>query len=190
MSAHRTSGQRRTDRVVTRVLVLVGVVLLTACAAGSVAPAPKPSWETVAAPQVLVTDEVRVVGTDLADGTYWASVSPVSGSGDVVFNVTRVRFGEACRAWAAEILRDDACLNDYGVQEYPEAFVSISPLARVSVAAPDRPGRNLRVDAATLRLLIVGDALPLPDGYFWVPFPFVATVKDATIVEAHQLWVP
>jgi hypothetical protein len=190
VSAHRTSGQRRDGGVVSRGLVLAGVALLTACTAGSVAPAPKPSWEITASPQVTVTDEVRVVGNDLADGTYWASVSSVSGSGDLVFNVTRVRFGEVCLAWAAEMLRDDACLNDYGVEEYPEAFVSVSPLARVSVATPDGPGRNLRVDTATLRLLLVGDAPPLPDGYFWVPFPFIVTVEDATVVEAHQLWVP
>lgn len=190
MNTYRTCGQRRTGEVVIRGLVCVGVILLTACEAGSVAPAPKPSWEITASPQVTVTDEVRVVGADLADGTYWAGVSSVSGSDDIVFNVTRVRFGEACLAWAAEMLRDDACLNDYGVEEYPEAFVSISPLARVSVATPDGPGRNLRIDTTTLRRLISGDTFPLPDGYFWVPFPFVVTVEDATVVEAHQLWVP
>jgi hypothetical protein len=114
----------------------------------------------------------------------------VSGAADIVFRVTRVRFGEACLAWAAEMLREDACLNDYGVEEYPEAFVSISPLARVSVAKPEGPGENLLVDATTLRHLVLGDMPALPDGYFWVPFPFVVTVEDGAVTAAHQLWVP
>jgi len=186
-----TAPRCRLSGAVARGAVLVGVaVLLVACGDGSVSPAAKPSWEQTPPPQVTVTDEVRVDGSALADGTYWAHVSAVSGIDDIIFKVTRVRFGEACLTWAAEMLREDACLNDYGVEEYPEAFVSIGALARVSVAVPDGPGRNLRVDTATLRRLVLGDMPALPNGYFWVPFPFIVTVEDAIVVEAHQLWVP
>lgn len=153
-------------------------------------PAAKPSWETTRPPQVSETDEVRVDGNDLEDGTYWADVRSVSGGDDIVFRVTRVRFGAACERWAAETLREDACLNDYGVEEYPEAFVALSPYATVSVAEPDAPGRNLLVDAATLRLLVLGEDITVPGRYAWVPFPFVVTVEAGTVAEAHQLWVP
>ena len=188
----RTRTGVRQSRVLSA-LVLSALVLsalvLSGCAA-EVVPAAKPSWAAVDPPEVAVTDEVRVDGTDLEDGTYWADVRPVSGSDAVVFRVTRVRFGDACERWAAETLRENACLNDYGVEEYPEAFVSLSPYARVSVARPEAPGANLLVDAATLGHLVAGDIVVLPDGYEWVPFPFVVTVTEGTVAEAHQFWVP
>lgn len=175
-----------------RTLVLLAAALLVAagCSSLSVDPAAKPSWESVQPPKVEVTDEVRIDGVELEDGTYWANVAPVSGDDDIVFRVTRVRFGEACERWAAEMLREDACLNDYGVEEYPEAYAVLSPYAGVSVAVPSGPGENLRVDAATLRHLVLEDVLVLPEGYEWVPFPFVVTVEAGAIVEAHQYWVP
>lgn len=177
-------------RLAARVLVIVLAAGLTGCASMSVDPAAKPSWVKVPSPEVAATDEVRSDGADLEDGTYWATVAPVSGEDDIVFRVTRARFGEACEVWAVEMLREDACLNDYGVEEYPEAFVALSPYAGVSVAMPGGPGENLRIDAATLRHLVLKDVLVLPQGYEWVPFPFVVTVETGVIVEAHQHWVP
>jgi len=174
--------------------LIAGAVLLASvlvgCSSVSVDPAAKPSWKRVPPPQVSVTDEVRLDGIELEDGTYWASVAPVSGDANIVFRVTRVRFGEACERWATEMLREDACLNDYGVEEYPEAFVAISPYARVSVAMPAAPGENLLVDAATLRHMVSRDVIVLPEGYEWVPFPFVVTVEAGVVAEAHQFWVP
>ena len=94
------------------------------------------------------------------------------------------------RARQLEPQYEDACLNDYGVEEYPEAFVSLSSYATVSVAMPGAPGENVLVDAATLRHLVLRDVIVLPEGYEWVPFPFVVNVEAGTIVEAHQHWVP
>jgi hypothetical protein len=180
-------------RVSRKVALFMGALLsvtIAGCSSTSVAPAAKPSWERVLPPEVSETDEVRVLGSDLEDGTYWANVAPVSGDDDVVFHVTRVRFGQVCERWAAEMLREDACLNDYGVEEYPEAYAGIAPYARVSVAMPGAPGENLLIDAATLRHLVRKDVLVLPAGYEWVPFPFVVSVEAGGITEAHQYWVP
>lgn len=175
----------------SRALLVSALAALTAsCTTGSVDPAAKPSWEAVESPPMVTTDEVRTNGPELLDGTYWATAAAVSGTSEIVFHVARVRFGEDCLLWAEANLREDACLNDYGVEEYPEAYAGISPAAVVSVADPAGPGRNFSVDTAALEDLVRGVTVGAPAGYFWVPFPFIVGVRDGEIVEAHQLWVP
>ena len=151
---------------------------------------PAALWEEIVPPTVSSTDEIVLEGADLSPGTYWATVAPLSGTDGIVFRATRARFGAACDAWAEENLIEDGCLNDYAVETYPEAFVALSRDAWVSVALPDGPGRNLSLDAETLHRLVRGISVPTPEGYAWVPFPFVVKVDAGIVVAAHQLWVP
>jgi len=149
-----------------------------------------PTWVAAAPPQVSVTDEVLLEGADLVAGTYWASVASVSGDDAIVFRIGRARFGKACDLWAEQNLLEDGCLNDYAVETYPEAYAALSDRAQVSVADPTGPGRNLAVDATTLHRLVRGEDVRTPEGYAWVPFPFVVVVDGGIVVDARQLWVP
>jgi len=158
------------------------LVILAGCA-------DSPSWQRTEAPNVTTTDEVRVEGTTLVDGTYWADIAAVSGTRTVVFHVMRVRFGEDCLRWAAENGYEDACMNDYEVEQWPDAYAALAGDAVVSVAEPTGPGMNYRIDADTLHRLVFKETTG-PDGYQWTPFPFVVRIEDGSVVSADQFWVP
>jgi len=187
--ARSARGDFFTRRAIPGLLLLSLAAPLAACVPDAY-PATEPLWTVTTAPVLDESDPVEVDAGRLRDGTYWADVSALSGTDAVVFHVARVRFGEACERWATEMLRENGCLNDYGVEEYPSAHVALDPRADVSLADPSGPGRNLTIDAAVLTDLVHGDPLPTPAGYTWVPFPFVLAVRGGVVVAAHQLWVP
>lgn len=166
----------------------VAVVLVVAACADTTPPA---TWTKVTSPVVSSqTDDVAVEGTTLNDGTYWAEIAPVSGSGDIVFRVLKARFGATCTKWATDMGLDDGCLNDYNVESYPVAYVALDPKASVTVAESDGPGTSYSINADTLQKLVNGDTQDAPGGYSWVPFPFVVTVIDGYVTTAEQYWVP
>ena len=175
--------------VVQTVLVVSVLMILTGCAT-SADPAAKPSWANVASPVAESTDPVLTENGEVNPGTYWAEVARVSGTSDIVFRITRVYFREECDKWAMETMNDNECFNDYGVQEFPDAYASISPVAKVSVADQQGPGTNLSVDTATIKNLVLMEYVNAPLAYSWVPFPFIVRVEQGTVVEAHQFWVP
>ena len=188
----------------SRPFLLASVLLLAACGGASgdgadttlatvpdTTAAPVANWEEIAPPIIEgETDPVVVEGGVLNDGYYWASVSSVSGSGELVFKVTQVRFGTACEEWAATMGGTVECMNDYGVQVDPTALVSLADDAEISVAPPGGPGTNYTIDAPTLIGLVDGTVVsPLPD-YVWTSFPFVIVVEGSVVTSAHQFWVP
>lgn len=177
-----------TARSCHRVMGLVGTAaLLLACGAD----APTATWEHVPAPAVVdQTDDVVVVDGKLADGTYWGTAARVSGSDEVVFRVTKARFGAFCEAWAAEQGRAQGCLNDYDVESDPAALAAVADGAAVSVAEPEGPGTNRSINPSTLSHLLAGDNAAAPTDYLFVPFPFIVVVEDGVVVEAQQFWVP
>jgi hypothetical protein len=187
-----------------RPVLLASALLLAACGGGTgdgadttlatvpdTTDAPAATWAEIAPPIVEgETDPVVVEGGVLNDGYYWGSVTSVSGSGELVFEVTQVRFGRTCEEWAAGMGGTVECMNDYGVQVDPSALVSLADDAEVSVAAPGGPGTNHTIDAATLVGLVDGTVVsPLPD-YVWTSFPFVLVVEGSVVTSAHQFWVP
>jgi hypothetical protein len=174
---------------VSSILATLALLTFVACSDS----APPSSWAVVDPPTVVdETDDVVSTNATVGDGTYWAELALVSGSGDIAFRVTKARFGDACEAWA----RDNGlefCANDYAVESYPDAYVAVDEDAAVSVAEPDGPETNYSINTTTLEELI-GGATPLgdvvPSGYLWTPFPFVVVVADGYVVRADQLWVP
>ena len=171
--------------VVALFLVVVGCSRLDSSA----------SWNRVDPPMVKTeTDDVVLDGATLSDGTYWATIALVSGTNDIVFRVLKARFGDTCTKWANDNGMADGCTNDYNVDSYPDAYVGLDKLADVSVAKADGPGTSYSINADTLRQLIkgttMGDDTKFPDGYTWVPFPFLVTVIDGLVTTAAQYWVP
>ena len=148
------------------------------------------SWGVTPPPTVTdQTDDVIVAKGLLANGTYWAEAALVSGSNDLVFRVTKVRFGAICERWAKENGLE-FCANDYAVEPFPDAVVALLADATVTVAQPDGPGTNYSITPEELRKLIRGESVDGPDGYSWAGFPFVVEVRDGSAVSAAQFWVP
>lgn len=171
---------------------LLGSIAVTASGCSKEPPAA--SWAKVASPVVkTATNDVTVDNGTLADGTYWATIALASGSGDIVFRVLKARFGATCTKWAKDNGMTDACMDDYNVESYPDAYASLDNRAEVSVAKPDGPGTSYSINVDTLKALMHGDITEggdVPAGYSWVPFPFVVTVTNGYVTTAAQYWVP
>jgi hypothetical protein len=155
---------------------------------------PESSWAKVKAPLVKdQTDDIVVNDGTLADGTYWATISLTSGTGDIVFRVMKARFGDTCMKWAKDNGMTDACMDDYNVDSFTDAYAALDNRAEVSVAKPDGPGTNFSINVDTLKALMHGVNTQVggaPKGYTWVPFPFVVAVTNGYVTTANQYWVP
>lgn len=149
------------------------------------------TWTKVAPPTVTgSTDAVTVNDGGLADGSYWATIGQVSGSGEVVFTVSRAYFGAACEEWASERHMEEGCMNDYAVDDTDTAIVALAPDATGSVQMPAGPGMGYTVDAHILEALVSGSMTSPIAGYEWVPYPFLVNVQDGYVRDAQQIWVP
>ena len=146
------------------------------------------------APVPGVPDRTAVIDpsmTTLApDGEYWSDL--LGGTdGDnptITFLLTQALFADAC----TDTLGADACADDYGVIEDPHATVIVvqADIGSVTVVAQTR--QNFAVTPQELYIL-AGGGPPndsAPDGFVYVPFPFLLSVRDGKIVQAHQIWVP
>lgn len=177
----------RNRHVVLLALTLVATLALSACSSKN----PPATWAKVDPPVIKgETDEIVVDKGTLADGSYWATIAPVSGSSEIAFRVLKARFGDACYAWAKENGIEDGCLNDYHVDDWPDAYVALDKMADVSVATADGPGTSWSINADTLKRLVFGGSVDAPKNYTWTPFPFLVTVTNGRATTAQQYWVP
>jgi len=129
-----------------------------------------------------------VIGTNAIDGVYWAVPTGDGDDTHIGFDVSQALFGPTC----VSVLGADECPNDYGVVDDPHVVISASAadLQIVSVVADDH--QNYAIDGAELAALASGKApaAAAPDGYEYVPFPFLLTVTNGKVTEARQIWVP
>ena len=173
---------------------LIAVTILFAfagCSTGTESLTTQKIWRKVQAPVVTdSTDEVVVSNSRIADGTYWTWVERVLGTESIVFHVARVRMGATCEAWAKENGMQEGCMDDYAVDQNETALVDISETARVTVAFQENPGTSYEINTSVLKKLIAGVATSPIAQYHWVPFPFISRIKNNTVVEAQQMWVP
>ena len=146
------------------------------------------------APVPGVPDRTAVVDpamTTLApDGEYWADL--VGGTnGDIptiTFLLTQALFADACD----EVLGVAGCTNGYGVIDVPHATVIVTRADIGSVTVVAKSRQNFAVTPKELYILAGGEppSDAAPDGYMYVPFPFLLSVRDGKIVEARQIWLP
>lgn len=142
------------------------------------------------APVPAVPDRTTAVDpATIADGDYWAEATAVgSGRPIIVFELMQAFFGDGCIAE----LGADACEDDYGVLREPSVTISVlwDSLQSVTVVAENR--QNYAVPGAELASLIGGNepSADAPADYHYVPYPFLVTVRNGAIVEAHQIWLP
>jgi hypothetical protein len=174
-----------------RVIAVTVFVVITGCSTGTESTDTHAPWRKVQAPVVTdSTDEVVVTNSLIADGTYWTWVERVLGTESIVFHVARVRMGATCEAWAKENGMQEGCMDDYAVDQNETALVDISETARVTVAFQESPGTSYEINTSVLKKLIAGVATSPIAQYHWVAFPFISRIKNNTVVEAQQMWVP
>jgi len=174
-----------------RVIAVTVFVVIAGCSTGTESTDTHAPWRKVQAPVVTdSTDEVVVTNSRIADGTYWTWVERVLGTESIVFHVARVRMGATCEAWAKENGMQEGCMDDYAVDQNETALVDISETARVTVAFQESPGTSYEINTSVLKKLIAGVATSPIAQYHWVAFPFISRIKNNTVVEAQQMWVP
>ena len=174
-----------------RVIAVTILVVIAGCSTGTESTDTHTLWHKVPAPVVTdETDEVIVTNSRIADGTYWTWAERLLGTETIVFHVAMARFGATCEAWAKENGMQEGCMDDYAVDQFHTALVGISDAARVTVAFQDGPGTSYEINTSLLKMLMAGTATSPISKYHWVPFPFVSRIKNNTVVEAQQMWVP
>jgi len=174
-----------------RVIAVTVFVVIAGCSTGTESTDTHAPWRKVQAPVVTdSTDEVVVTNSRIADGTYWTWVERVLGTESIVFHVARVRMGATCEAWAKENGMQEGCMDDYAVDQNETALVDISETARVTVAFQESPGTSFEINTSVLKKLIAGVATSPIAQYHWVAFPFISRIKNNTVVDAQQMWVP
>ena len=170
--------------------VVVGLVL-TACA-GDDGPGTVKLYDR--APVPGVPDRTEVIGSQAStlapDGEFWAELIGWRDTTKPTFDflLTQAFFADAC----AEELGVDECPNDFGTLDEPSATVTVqvADVGSVTVVADNR--QNFAVTPQELFVLAGGQppSEGAPEGFAYVPFPFLLTVRDSKIVEAHQIWLP
>jgi hypothetical protein len=174
-----------------RVIAVTILLAFAGCSTGTESLTTQKFWRKVQAPVVTdSTDEVVVTNSRIADGTYWTWVERVLGTESIVFHVARVRMGATCEAWAKENGMQEGCMDDYAVDQNETALVGISETARVTVAFQESPGTSYEITTSVLKKLIAGVATSPIAQYHWVAFPFISRIKNNTVVDAQQMWVP
>ena len=144
------------------------------------------NWVATDPPEAV--SRTMPIEAELADGTYWGSIR--ESSGEVGFVLAVARFGDECERWAQEVGLEMGCPNDYAVEEVGQRVVTLLPDARITVAAPSAPGTSWQISSELLTALAAGQVTDAPEGYDWVPFPFLLTIAGGEVVAADQYWVP
>jgi hypothetical protein len=174
-----------------RVIAVTVFVVIAGCSTGTESLTTQKIWRKVSAPVIKdSTDEVVVTNSRLDDGTYWTWAERLLGTETIVFHVAMARFGVTCEAWAKENDMHEGFMDDYAVDQFHTALVGITDTARVTVAFQDGPGTSYEINTSLLKMLMAGTATSPISKYHWVPFPFISRIKNNTVVEAQQMWVP
>lgn len=124
------------------------------------------------------------------DGEYWAELSGGSEGTErsFTFLLTQAFFADAC----VEELGVDECSNDFGTRDEPSAIVMVklADVGSATVVADNR--QNFAITPDELFVLASGEppSEGATEGFTYVPFPFLLSVRDGEIVEAHQIWLP
>jgi len=147
-------------------------------------------WDEIGPPNAP-TDHTDVVPTDaLVDGFYWANL--VGGTAAAPYmTVMQAFFGDECPTAAAE--DGEECYGDVYVRATPTLDVDDVPFAADALITVVDPNvmQNYRIDATELDVLRTqGASDSAPEGFLFVPFPWLVSVQGGEIVAFQQLWVP
>ena len=160
------------------------VVLLAGCGGDGVqtvqpydrAPVPAvPNHTAIIDPTMIAGDGSLI--PNMRDGDYWAEAVAVgSGVPFILFDLSQALFSD----------------DDYQVVADPHGSLQVLWDDLQSVTVVSTTQQNYAVPGAELASLIGGNApsAAAPAGYRYSPYPFLVTVRNGHIVDAHQIWVP
>jgi hypothetical protein len=163
-----------------------GALLLTAC--GADGPGTVGLYDR--APVPAVPDRTAEVTEAVDDGDYWAQLIGADGEeGTVTFGLQQAVFAQTC----VDTLGADECVNGYGlVQSEVSVLLVAAVQAIVSPTVVAESQQNYAITGSELIALALGGQpdRAAPDDYQYVTFPYLITVRNGEVVEAHQIWVP
>jgi hypothetical protein len=131
----------------------------------------------------------------LPDGSYYAVVHGAAADAPTPRVATTIyQLLTGPEAIAAAQAAGHGLDSDVFVPEQPAADrdVELRPDLFISVARPDRPDVSYAISAAELARLVNGGtpSAGAPDGYRYVPFPYLITVAGGVPTRLEQLWAP
>jgi len=131
----------------------------------------------------------------LPDGSYYAVVHGAAADAPTPRVATTIyQLLTGTEAIAAAQAAGHGLDSDVFVPEQPAADrdIELRPDLFISVARPDRPDVSYAVSAGELVRLVNGGApsAGAPDGYRYVPFPYLITVTGGVPTRLEQLWAP
>jgi len=164
------------------------LVLLAACGGDDVrtvqpydrAPVPAVPDHTEAIDPATIAGDGSLTA-NIADGDYWAEAIAVgSGRPFIMFDVSQARFG------------DEFGVDGYEVIAEPHGTLQVLWDDLQSVTVVSATKQNYAVPGAELASLIGGNSpsAGAPADFAYSTFPFLITVRQGRIVDAHQIWVP
>ena len=109
----------------------------------------------------------------------------------MVFEIVQLFVGEACFEHFGEE-DEDACVNDYGVETDPTAFIEL-PLAHQYITVVDAATQlSYQVSGHELYNLILGEVPSegAPPDYMYSGFGFLMTFADGEVTRLEQWWTP
>ena len=145
------------------------------------------------APAPVFPSRAGLPGEGLPDGTYYGVIEGATADPPrVAVTIYELLTGPDAIAAAQA---DGAGLDsDIYVRPTPSAAreIVLAPDLAISVAQPDRPGISWAVTPAELLALIGGGppSAGAPEGYRYLPFPFLITVAGGQPARLEQLWSP
>ncbi|MEN9822483.1 MAG: hypothetical protein RLZ04_909 [Actinomycetota bacterium] len=147
-------------------------------------------WDEIGPPNSPTEHTDEVPDGSLVDGFYWANLVGGSAAAPYV-TVMQAFFGAECPTAAAE--DGEECYGDVYVRANPTLDVDdvlFAADALITVVDPNVM-QNYRIDATELDVLRTeGVSGSAPEGFLFVPFPWLMTVQGGEIVAFQQLWVP
>ncbi len=130
----------------------------------------------------------------LPDGSYYAIVRGAADAPTPRVATTIYQLLTGPEAIAAAQAAGHGLDSDIFVPEQPAADrdIELRPDLFISVARPDRPDVSYAVSAGELARLVNGAApsAGAPDGYRYVPVPYLITVTGGVPTRLEQLWAP
>jgi hypothetical protein len=131
----------------------------------------------------------------LPDGSYYAVVHGAAADAPTPRVATTIyQLLTGPEAVAAAEAAGHGLDSDVFVPEQPAADrdIELRPDLFISVARPDRPEVSYAISAGELARLVNGGtpSAGAPDGYRYVPFPYLITVSGGVPTRLEQLWSP
>jgi hypothetical protein len=155
---------------------------------------PSGEYQPATAPAFPARSSPPPTGDGLPDGSYYAVADGAAADAAPRLRVTIYELLTGPDAIAAALADGTGLDSDVYVRPQPAAArdIELTPGLALSVARPDQPGVSYAVSPGELARLVSGGGpnADAPDGYRYLPFPYLITVQAGAPTRVEQLWAP